>query len=128
MRFPCRPSRFEVLLGLLLYAGFAVSRPSPKLVLHERRSTEPKDWTKDSRAHPDTPLRIRIGLAQSNLHLAEKHILDVSDPRSPNFGKHWSAERVAKTFAPSKETVDSVTDWLVEYGIPKKRHTFTYGM
>jgi hypothetical protein len=42
-------------------------------------------------------------------------------------GKHWSAEKVANTFAPTKETMDRVADWLVEFGIDAERHTFSIG-
>ena len=42
-------------------------------------------------------------------------------------GKHWSAEKVANTFAPTKKTMDSVADWLVEFGIDSERHTFSTG-
>jgi len=58
-----------------------------KFVLHERRSAPPHGWTKRSRAHPTAPLQVRIGLTQSNLHLASEYMLDVSDPTSPNFGE-----------------------------------------
>ncbi|KAH6662834.1 peptidase S8/S53 domain-containing protein [Halenospora varia] len=96
-------------------------------VLHEKRDGPAHQWTKRARAHPDEILPVRIGLIQSNLHQAEEYILDVSDPSSPNFGKHWSAEEVANTFAPTKKTHDSVTDWLVKSGIDATRHTSSTG-
>jgi Pro-kumamolisin, activation domain len=42
-------------------------------------------------------------------------------------GKHWSAEKVANTFAPAKKTMDGVADWLVEFGIDAERHSFSTG-
>jgi tripeptidyl-peptidase-1 len=42
-------------------------------------------------------------------------------------GKHWSAEKVANTFAPTEKTMDGVADWLVEFGINAERHTFSTG-
>jgi len=115
--------------------------------LHEKRGRAPHQWTRRSRAHPAEILPVRIGLSQSNLHKAEEYILDVSDPRSPNFGmnfpsswiylslmilriigKHWSAEKVANIFAPAQKTINAVADWLVEFGIDAERHTYSTGM
>ena len=42
-------------------------------------------------------------------------------------GKHWTAERVANTFAPHKETKDTVTEWLVDSGIDGSRLSFSTG-
>lgn len=39
-----------------------------------------------------------------------------SHPSSDNYGRHWTSEDVIKTFQPSKKTVDSVLDWLVDLG------------
>ena len=55
---------------------------------------------------------MRIALAQSNLHKGYDHLMDVSHPKSPNYGKHWSAHEVAEAFAPKQESVDSVLEWL----------------
>ena len=49
--------------------------------------------------------------------------MDVSDPQSPNFGKHWSMEEISRMFSPSVETVDAVRDWLSQSGISPKRHS-----
>ena len=46
---------------------------------------------------------------------------DVSDPASPNYGNHWTPAKVAETFAPSRETIDTVRSWLIEAGFDKKR-------
>jgi hypothetical protein len=42
-------------------------------------------------------------------------------------GKHWSAEKVANTFAPHPETKDTVMDWLVESGIDRSRLSLSAG-
>ena len=42
-------------------------------------------------------------------------------------GKHWSAEKVANTFAPTKETHDGVVSWLVKAGIDASRHAHSTG-
>lgn len=76
------------ILFLVLYLSCALASPktTSSFVLHEKRTATPHYWTKRSRAHPSELLPVRIGLTQSNLHLAEQYMLDVSDPKSPNFG------------------------------------------
>ncbi|KAL8737578.1 MAG: hypothetical protein Q9181_001556 [Wetmoreana brouardii] len=64
---------------------------------------------------------MRIALTQSNLDKAEEFLMDVSHPDSPNFGKHWTHEEIANKFAPSSETVDTVTSWLTSSGIASER-------
>lgn len=44
-----------------------------------------------------------------------------SDPKSANFGKHWSEEEVNRAFAPSQDSVDAVVEWLVAHGVMKER-------
>ncbi|KAM7195591.1 subtilisin-like protein [Rhypophila sp. PSN 637] len=79
------------------------------------------------RADPGDIMPLRIGLAQRNVDLAPGWLLDVSDPKSANFGKHWSAQRVIETFTPSNETVDQVVQWLVDSGIDSERLALTPG-
>ena len=64
---------------------------------------------------------MRIALKQSNLDKAEEYLMDVSHPQSPNYGQHWSAKKVAETFAPSQESLDAVTVWLKSSGISPER-------
>lgn len=42
-------------------------------------------------------------------------------------GKHWSAEKIANTFAPSKHTADQVESWLLNFGISPDRLSFSKG-
>ena len=39
-----------------------------------------------------------------------------SDPASPNYGKHWTADQVVDHFRPADETVQAVRQWLFEHG------------
>ncbi|KAL1302615.1 hypothetical protein AAFC00_002987 [Neodothiora populina] len=86
-------------------------------VLHEKRSDGPSAWTRSVRVHRDAILPIRIGLVQTNLEHGYDHLMDVSHPSSPNFGKHWTAEQVHEAFAPEEESVQVVKDWLIASGI-----------
>ncbi|KAJ3794437.1 peptidase S8/S53 domain-containing protein [Lentinula aff. detonsa] len=97
----------------------ASSKLSP-LILHERRSHIPSRWLLARKHDASAVLRLRFGLKQSNIHKLEDYLYDISDPTSSNFGKHWTPAEVAKTFAPSVETVRVVHEWLTENGIPSE--------
>lgn len=102
-------------------SAFATSTPSSGYVVHEQRAVIPFGWRRVERLNGSFILPIRIALVQTNLDKAEEYLLSVSDPSSENYGKHWSAERIANTFKPSDETVNAVLTWLVSAGIGLQR-------
>lgn len=112
--------RFNVFAIATLAAG-AVAAPSLNHVLHEKRDKLPVGWDNGKELDMNTILPMKIGLTQSNLDKAEEYLMDISHPESPNFGQHWSAQKIAETFAPSQESVDSVMYWLESSGIHPKR-------
>jgi len=40
---------------------------------------------------------------------------------SPRYGQHYTTEEVAEIFAPSKDAVDSILEWLLSAGIPAEK-------
>ena len=86
-------------------------------VLHEKRSAPPAGWAPHHRLDPDKILPMRIALTQSNLDKLHDNLMEVSHPESDKFGKHWTAKEVAEMYAPSSETVETVTEWLKSAGI-----------
>ncbi|KAK5115872.1 hypothetical protein LTR85_009466 [Meristemomyces frigidus] len=120
--------RFALLAAA--FTGLAAAVPSPLAgshVIHEKRSGLPVAWRHHSRAERSTILPVRIGLRQRNLEQGNRFLEDVSDPESSNFGKHWSAEKIANTFAPLKETSDRTIEWLVGSGIDSGRLKHSVG-
>ncbi|KAL1598497.1 hypothetical protein SLS59_006782 [Nothophoma quercina] len=113
-----------LLLGL---SGLSASSPLGSHVVHEKRHAAPIAWTKHSRAPKDTVLPVRIGLTQRNLEHSDRFLDDISDPDSPNFGKHWTAEQVANTFAPHPDASKTTLDWLQNSGIDPKRVKHSVG-
>jgi tripeptidyl-peptidase I len=73
--------------ALLSACAAAPSARNLNHVLHEKRGAEPHQWTRRDRAAAHENMPIRIGLRQRNLEHAERFILDVSDPHSPNYGR-----------------------------------------
>ncbi|KAI0833697.1 subtilisin-like protein [Trametes gibbosa] len=114
----------RVLLALVLGLASTAAALSPRVsphVRHESRRSLPRGWTPVRRAERDSVIPLRIGLAQSNLETLEEYLLDVSHPESPNYGNHWTPAKVAQTFRPSPDAVDTVRSWLVGNGIHAAR-------
>ena len=111
-------ARLAACLALLalVFAVSGVPSASSPSVVHESRSHVPSGWNAIRRAEPDLILPLRIGLAQPNLENIEAYLLDVSHPSSPNYGKHWTPGRIAETFRPTAESVETVRSWLVDVG------------
>ncbi|KAJ8066000.1 hypothetical protein OCU04_005094 [Sclerotinia nivalis] len=105
----------------LLTGAIAAPASQKRHVVHERRDQEPRNWRRENLLHPDSHLPMRFAITQNNLHNAEAYLMDVSNPSSPNYGKHWSAKKVAETFAPSADSVKAIVQWLEEYGIKSER-------
>lgn len=64
----------------------AAPTASSKHALHEKREGKPHAWEKRDRALADHVMPIRLALRERNIENADSYILDVADPRSPNFG------------------------------------------
>ncbi|PWY96667.1 aorsin [Aspergillus sclerotioniger CBS 115572] len=111
---------FSTLCSLSL-AVSSLALPTSDHVVHERRTTTPARWQKTRRVTGHEHVLVRIGLTQSNLDNAYEYLMNVSDSVSPNYGKFWTAEEVANTFAPSDETVKAVRSWLVGAGVDESR-------
>ncbi|KAH6642332.1 peptidase S8/S53 domain-containing protein [Boeremia exigua] len=107
--------------------GLAVGSPLDSHVIHEKRDALPVAWIKQSRAPKDTVLPVRIGLTQRNLEHSDRYLDDISDPDSPNFGKHWTAEQVANTFAPHPHASKTTLEWLQSSGVDLKRIKHSIG-
>ncbi|KAK8066843.1 hypothetical protein PG997_013590 [Apiospora hydei] len=107
-------------LAALTFASPA-SRRVTHQVTHEKRHQLPEGWAKREKVDGRAVLPLRIGLKQRNLDRADELLDQVSHPKSGNYAKHWSPREVADMFAPSQESVDSVSVWLAESGIDPSR-------
>ncbi|KAI9722688.1 MAG: hypothetical protein M1812_001619 [Candelaria pacifica] len=116
------------LLAITIIVASALASPTLRHVVHEKRNRLPVDWFKRSRPEGHLIIPMRIALTQSNLHLGDEFLMNVADPSSPNFGRHWNAKEVAEKFAPSKETVAAVEEWLAHSDIPLNSISTSQGL
>ena len=114
----------KCIFALLALGTSITARPAPSShVVHEKRQSLHPRWEKGDRVNRHALLPMRIALTQSNLDDAHKHLMDISDPASPNYGKHWTPEQVVEAFKPSEDTVSAVSNWLAGAGISLDRIT-----
>jgi tripeptidyl-peptidase-1 len=92
---------FTTFLATSVLAVGSLATPiAQPLVVHEKRSPVPAGWTRRDVLDRRAILPMRIGLTQGNLHKGHDWLMDVSDPESEKFGRHWTAKEVAEAFAP----------------------------
>lgn len=94
-----------VLLYLVQSAQAAVI---PSHEVHERRNASPPGWKRGARLERHLALPVRIVLAQSNMEDLHDYLMQVSEPFSPEYGQHWTLDKVRNMFAPSKDTREKV--------------------
>lgn len=81
--------------GLSLVATISAAPAATPYVVHEKRSIGLSQWTRsDAKLSRAATVPVSIGLMQRNLENGHDFLMDVSHPESPNYGKHWSAEKV----------------------------------
>jgi tripeptidyl-peptidase-1 len=96
-----------MILYSLYVVGYITScvlaAPSSRYVVHEKRDNIASHWTeREFEVDGRSVIPLSIGLAQQNLENGYDFLMDVSAPDSLNYGKHWSAEKVASIcFQPS---------------------------
>lgn len=89
-------------------------------VRHERQMPRWSwTWEKKQKVKKSAVLPMRIGLRQPEDKLQEGRdlLMERSNPSSPYFGQSMTAREVIDFFAPPKESVEVVRDWLVAGGI-----------
>jgi subtilase family serine protease len=113
--------------GLILFASLAVvgglAWAVPAIASTDGRATIPQshpDWasahSKVADTNPQSKLSFRVFLKMRDQAGAEALAKAVSDPKSKSFHKYLSPADVRARFAPTKETVDSVRQWLSDSG------------
>ncbi|RDX50913.1 subtilisin-like protein [Lentinus brumalis] len=107
--------------GLLSFILFAVALGRPASDSHELITRSQHDVTPsgfiEGEAPSDGIVRLTVAMPQSNISGLHTALLDVSDPYSPNYGKHLSKDELAQFVAPKPESVQAVTNWLKKNGI-----------
>jgi hypothetical protein len=85
-------SPIAVAIGIL---SVVTASPTSRYVVHEKREIGNSAWVPvEAKLNGRTTIPLSIGLTQRNLEKGHDFLMDVSDPTSPNYGKHWTPEQV----------------------------------
>lgn len=85
---------FSIIVSIVVLTAFA-SPASVHYVVHEKRDAGISGWIpKGIEVDLSIILPLSIALTQSNLENSQDFLMDVSDPHSPNYGKHLTAQKV----------------------------------
>jgi tripeptidyl-peptidase I len=91
---------FFVALGGIAATISAVPATVPYTV-HEKRdvlASSSKWQQRDVKLDRRTTIPMSIALKQRNLESGPDFLMDVSNPKSANYGKHWSTEKVCSSY------------------------------
>lgn len=56
-----------------------------------------------------------LALKQNNMHILEDKLLDISNYKSPNYGKYMNKNDIIDIIKPNKTELEKVTNWLKKY-------------
>lgn len=112
----------KIAIAATSFVGYALAispmdAAASQLTLFHELKAVPSQWVSKSQAHADTPMKMQIGLKQSNIDGLQAKLMDVSNPESANYGKWLSKDEVAKYTAPAAGHVEAVKAWLAAHGI-----------
>ncbi|CEJ87199.1 hypothetical protein VHEMI04336 [[Torrubiella] hemipterigena] len=101
----------------IFLGSLAAASPLGALVVKQSLPGVPDGWHRQASAPADHGLDLHIRLREENLDVLQQRLLEISDPKHANYGKHLSKGDVDALTAPKKDNVDSVTSWLKANGL-----------
>jgi hypothetical protein len=110
---------YSFVFGSIFFtAVFTAPAPLP-YTIHERRSIGNSNWQpSDIVLDKQSVFPLSIGLTQSNLEKGHDYFMNVADPESPNYAKHWTAEEVGS----KSKLLGLMTNIKVRLLIPSDQH------
>lgn len=99
-------------------AGGILAAPAPgPLIKFGELKKVPANWVVDGPADSNALIKARIGIKQNNIRGLQQKLMDISDPKSKNYGKWLSKEEMQKFTAPADSDVAAVKAWLAASGV-----------
>lgn len=113
---------FSTLLASVAHIGLVCSAPAPApylgLTIVEGLPAVPQGWHQGPRIPASHILRLRIALKQDNAFAFEQHVIDISTPGHPSYGKHMQHDEIKTMLRPKEEASRAVLGWLASQGVP----------
>lgn len=101
-----------------LVATLAVASPMQQdMVVKHALLSVPSGWQVKSAAPASMNINMHIGLKEQNLDKLQTRLLEISNPKHADYGKHMSRSEIEEMTAPSTKSVAAVSAWLASHGI-----------
>ncbi|KAJ7639487.1 family S53 protease [Roridomyces roridus] len=111
----------RVSLLLASFVSLAVASPAFKtFIAQETIPSAPEGFANLGPAAVDAVMNLRMALPSKDAAGLHAALLDVSDPKSANYGKHLSKDEANAFLAPSADAVSAVQEWLSSKGLVGK--------
>ncbi|EFR03502.1 aorsin [Nannizzia gypsea CBS 118893] len=108
------------LIGLpALITAAPTSHISSDFHVVEQLNAAPQGWVQGGSPAPSTLMKFKLALVQSKTAEFEQRVMDISNPRHADYGKHMSREEVDAFLQPSSLAKESVLNWLSSEGVSK---------
>ncbi|KAI9452110.1 subtilisin-like protein [Lactarius psammicola] len=121
-------SVLSVLATVFLYGqATPLTRLWDNITMKHSWNAVPDHW--ESLGHPaaGTTIDLYLALKSHNEDALVDALYKVSTPKHPKYGAHLSKEQVADLVAPHPDTLELVTSWLEDRGIPPSSVSMTLG-
>jgi tripeptidyl-peptidase-1 len=83
----------------------------------QKAALEQRGWTVQRTPAVDEPITLQIGLTLQNEDALIAKLKDVSDPKSPNYGKFLDRDEANSLAKPALDASDTVVKWLKDSGV-----------
>jgi subtilase family serine protease len=108
--------------ALLVAALAATARAGTAMMQMDQVSSHTlasQGWTTTGELPAQQELTLEIGLTLQNTDRMIEKLLDVSNPKSPNYGKWLDRDAANALVQPEQEANDAVMSWLAQEGVTK---------
>lgn len=106
---------------IIFFAIFSMAYADPRVQIEEDASSGirglPLGWTTVGRSPSQQVIQLMFAVKQTHLKELESTLLQVSDPKSQQYGQHLSNEAVHALVAPQQTHISQVKKILDKYGI-----------
>jgi len=80
----------------------------------------PHGWS-EMNAPPTRPITLTFAIKQRNLDTLRLIAESVSDPKSREYRKFLSRDRLINLIAPSDSTIDTLSSWMIAHSVPEDK-------
>lgn len=99
------------------FSGFSLNHPSAKAELNE--------WVGIGTPDRSEKVEVTFAIKQTGLERLEQMLMDVSSPRSPNYGNYMTFKEIAEVVYAREESVAAVLQMLKSAGVDEGAVSFT---